>query len=106
MPNGGYEAHFYDGMRIISPEAVLDTELAFVLTVHKSQGTEYNVIVLVLDAKYPSMLYKSLFLTAITRAKEKVFVIGQHDCVEKSIHTNKNAERVTGLCEMLLAYAV
>lgn len=106
LPNGGYEAHFYDGMRIISPEAVLDTELAFVLTVHKSQGTEYNVIVLVLDAKYPSMLYKSLFLTAITRAKEKVFVIGQHDCVEKSIHTNKNAERVTGLCEMLLAYAV
>lgn len=106
LPNGGYEAQFYDGMRIISPEAVLDTELAFVLTVHKSQGTEYNVIVLVLDAKYPSMLYKSLFLTAITRAKEKVFVIEQHDCVEKSIHTNKNAERVTGLCEMLLAYAV
>lgn len=98
---GEFKIRFYNGIRIIDNESSMDMEHAFAITVHKSQGSEYRHVVLILDPQYPGMLYRSLFLTAITRAKERVTIITAEDAVHKSIVTDKEASRITGLCEML-----
>lgn len=100
-PGGEFRIQFYDGIRTVDQEASNDMEHAFATTVHKSQGSEYRYVVFVQDPEYPSMMYRSLFLTAITRAKEKVFLISTDNCIRKSIQTDKEAKRITGLKEML-----
>ena len=98
---GGYQATFYDGIRNIDPESCKDMDLAFAMTIHKSQGSEYEIVVVVLDPAYPIMLYRSLFLTAVTRAKQKVFVISNRESIKKAITTDQEATRITGLCDLL-----
>lgn len=98
---GGYQATFYDGIRNIDPESCKDMDLAFAMTIHKSQGSEYEIVVVVLDPAYPVMLYRSLFLTAVTRAKQKVFVISDRESIKKAITTDQEATRITGLCDLL-----
>ncbi len=98
---GSYTASFYDGIRTIDPEAVHDTDYAFAMTIHKSQGSEYDIVAVVLDPGKPSMLYRSLFLTAVTRAKQKVFVIADRNSIKQAITTNLENTRITGLCELL-----
>ena len=49
------------------------------------------------------MLYRSLFLTAVTRAKQKVFVISDRESIKKAIKTDIEVYRITGLCELLKA---
>lgn len=105
LSGGGYTASFYDGIRTIDTESLHNTDYAFAMTIHKSQGSEYDVIAVVLDPAYPSMLYRSLFLTAVTRAKQKVFVIADRESIKKAIKTNMEIFRITGLCELLQAAA-
>lgn len=98
---GEYKVKFYDGIRTIDQEGANDMEHAFAITVHKSQGSEYGHVLLILDPQYPNMLYRSLFLTAITRAKNKVTIITSKDAVYQSIRTDRDALRITGLREMM-----
>lgn len=99
--SGEFEVQFYDKLQTIDQEFILDMEHAFAITAHKSQGAEYRYVVLVLDPNFPSMLYRSLLLTAITRAKEYVFILASDEVIQKCILTNKEACRITGLAEML-----
>ncbi len=60
-------------------------KLAYSLTVHKMQGSQNKVIILLIDDKYEEYLYKNLIYTAITRAEEKFIVVGNIDLFNKSI---------------------
>lgn len=60
-------------------------KLAYSLTVHKMQGSQNKVIMLLIDDKYEEYLYKNLIYTAITRAEEKFIVVGNIDLFNKSI---------------------
>lgn len=60
-------------------------KLAYSLTIHKMQGSQNKVIILLIDDKYEEYLYKNLIYTAITRAEEKFIVIGNIDLFNKSI---------------------
>lgn len=60
-------------------------KLAYSLTIHKMQGSQNKVIILLIDDKYEEYLYKNLIYTAITRAEEKFIVIGNIDLFKKSI---------------------
>lgn len=60
-------------------------KLAYSLTIHKMQGSQNKVIILLIDDKYEEYLYKNLIYTAITRAEEKFIVIGDIDLFNKSI---------------------
>lgn len=78
-------------------DAVKVLRLAYAQTVHKSQGQEYDVIVLpVLDA-FGRQLQRNLFYTAITRAKKRVYLVGTRSAVMKAIRNNKAQERSSGL---------
>lgn len=72
-------------------------EHSYVTTIHKSQGSEFNVVVLVLPKVAPVLLTRNLLYTAITRAKEMLIIIGAPSTVEFMINNNKIKDRNTGL---------
>ena len=85
--------------RAIAPARLPPHETAWAMTVHKSQGSEFNDILLVIpDADNP-VLSRELVYTAITRAKQTARVVGPEDVLKKSVQ--RSAIRASGLSEML-----
>jgi exodeoxyribonuclease V alpha subunit len=75
--------------------------LAYAVTVHKSQGSEYPAIVLTLVNQHYMLLQRNLFYTAITRAKRLCVIVGQSRALEAAVRNNRVALRNTGLAERL-----
>lgn len=76
--------------------------LAYTLTIHKSQGSEFPVIIVPIHRCQDIMLNRNLFYTAITRAREMVYLIGQEDAINKAIHT-RGENRYSLLAEKLMS---
>ena len=89
-------------VRYAFKDASRSLRLAYAQTVHKSQGQEYDVIVLPLLPEFGRQLQRNLFYTAITRAKKKVFVVGKQSAIAKAVANNKSEQRNTFLKERLL----
>ncbi len=79
--------------------------LAYAVTVHKSQGSEYPAIVLALVNQHYMLLQRNLFYTAITRAKRLCVIVGQPRALEVAVRNNRVALRNTGLAERLSSLA-
>jgi len=75
--------------------------LAYAITVHKSQGSEYPVVVLPLTTHHFPMLQRNMVYTAVTRARDLVVVVGAHKAVAIAVKNNKIEERYTALGERL-----
>ena len=72
-------------------------EPAYAVTVHKSQGSEYPVVVLPLIGLPDSLACRNLLYTAITRARRMVVIVGTETMLERMIRNNRNMERHSGL---------
>ncbi|APA85150.1 AAA family ATPase [Paraburkholderia sprentiae WSM5005] len=83
------------GVRAVSPAALPPHDTAFALTVHKSQGSEFEHAVLVLPSAFSRVLSRELVYTAITRARERVEVIGARGVLAQAIATP--SQRDSGL---------
>lgn len=75
------------GLRAVSPAALPPHDTAFALTVHKSQGSEFEHAVLMLPSVFSRVLSRELVYTAITRARERVEVIGSRAVLAQAIAT-------------------
>lgn len=75
--------------------------LAYAMSIHKSQGSEYESVIVVLLNEHGPMLQRNLLYTAVTRAKKKCFLVCEEDAVKKAVSTDAGSERVTMLSEML-----
>lgn len=75
--------------------------LAYAQTVHKSQGQEYDVIVVPMLSSFGWQLQRNLLYTAITRAKKRVFIVGQVEAVRRAIENDRADRRNTLLAERL-----
>ena len=75
--------------------------LAYAITVHKSQGSEYPAVVLPLVKQHSMLLQRNLLYTAITRAKRLCVLVGQPYALELAIRNNRVALRNTALAERL-----
>ena len=80
-----------------------ELEHAFAVTVHKSQGSEYPVVILPLYAAAPMLLTRNLFYTAITRAQRMVILVGREEFARKMVENNRQSMRYTGLAGRLFA---
>ena len=78
-----------------------ELEPAFAVTVHKSQGSEYPVVIIPLYAAAPMLLTRNLFYTAITRAQRMVILVGRADIAAQMVNNNRQAMRYTGLAARL-----
>ena len=79
--------------------------LAYAVSVHKSQGSEYRAVVLPLTTQHYMMLQRNLLYTAVTRAKELMVIVGTKKALGIAIRNNKVAERYTALSERLMELA-
>lgn len=78
-------------IEFIGREEILQLELAYACSVHKSQGSEYSEIIMPMVESHKRMLTKNLFYTGVTRAKKKVHLFGSKKAINHAI-SNKSAE--------------
>jgi exodeoxyribonuclease V alpha subunit len=88
-----------DGHRSFSTTRLPSHETAFAMTVHKSQGSEFTEVLLVLPEHSSPLLTRSLFYTGITRAKQKVEIWALAPRISEAVSTR--AERAAGLAQRL-----
>ena len=74
-----------------------ELELAYAMTVHKSQGSEYRAVLLTAWNGSPYLLSRSVLYTAVTRARELLIVAGREDVVVTMVHNSRRSRRYTGL---------
>ena len=79
-----------------------DLEPAYCLSVHKSQGSEFPVIVMPVTGGPPMLLTRNLLYTALTRAKKLVVLVGTEDVIRRMVENNHVARRYTTLARRLI----
>lgn len=82
-------------------QEVDEITLAYAITVHKSQGSEYHTVIMVLVNSHAIMLQRNLFYTAVTRAKRKVILVGSKRAVQTAIQNQRTSRRFTLLIPRL-----
>jgi len=84
----------FEGVEIeYNKKELIELELGFCMTIHKSQGGEAPVVIMPIVISHKRMLARNLYYTAVTRAKSKVVLIGTHEAMNVAIKNNKVAER-------------
>ncbi len=73
----------------------------FIISIHKSQGSEFDMVIMPMSLSYGRMLYKKLIYTGITRAKRKLILIGEPDAFVFSIHNNNEYVRNSHLLDKI-----
>ena len=81
----------------MSPEL----ELAYAITVHKSQGSEFQAVVMPLLGGFPKLYYRNLLYTAVTRARRLLILIGSQNVIYQMVDNNRRMNRYTCLRDML-----
>jgi len=92
---------FYDEAAWYEYDELDELELAYALTVHKAQGSEYPAVVLVNHTSQYIMLQRNLLYTGLTRAKKKCVVVGNRQAVWTAVRNNRPARRYTRLRELV-----
>lgn len=78
-----------------------DLELAYCMSVHKSQGGEFDCVVLPIVSGPPMLLTRNLLYTAVTRAKKLVVLVGRSQCIAAMVRNDHVAQRYSGLAQRL-----
>ncbi len=88
---------FDDGEKMIPDTNKEIIDLAYAITVHKSQGSEYPYMIMPISEAHQFMLTRKLVYTAITRGKQKVILVGSKNAFEKALQENEKDKRYTDL---------
>ena len=89
---------FDDNKTVLYDYTQLDElELAYAVTIHKSQGSEYPVVVIPVHSGPPMLMTRNLLYTAVTRAKKLVVMVGNYEAVKGMVVNNREVNRYTGL---------
>ena len=98
----GLVVQFDDGRQVAYEFSQLEElELAYAVTVHKSQGSEYRVVVIPVYSGPPMLLTRNLLYTAVTRAKELAVLVGEPSTLERMVDNNRISRRYTALARRL-----
>lgn len=88
----------YDGKTVVYESSDLDEiTLAYAISVHKSQGSEYPAIVMPVCEQHYIMLQRNLIYTGITRGQDLVVLVGTRKALAMAVHNNKTRKRFTDL---------
>ena len=92
----------FDGRLTAYPFDTLDQiELAYAVTVHKSQGCEFEAVIMPLLGSFEKLCYRNLLYTAVTRAKKLLIIIGSEEDISRMVANNRRTRRYTCLKNML-----
>ncbi len=92
----------YDGKEANVPiDSASEIEHAYAVTVHKSQGNEFNAVIIPMVGIPPQLCYRNLFYTAVTRAKKHIVIVGSRNQMDEMIKNDKKSKRFSALRMML-----
>lgn len=101
-PGGAIEVMVDDRLVIYDFEkAGEELEPAYAVTVHKSQGNEFNAVVIPVMRVPRQLCYRNLFYTAVTRAKKLLILVGESAVVREMVANDRKTQRITGLKQFL-----
>ena len=81
-----------------------DIDHAYAITVHKSQGSEYPIVIIPMYSCPPMLMTRNLLYTAVTRAEKMVILVGREEYVRKMVENNRQSLRYTGLAGRLARF--
>ena len=84
------------------PKDLIKIKHGFIISIHKSQGSEFDIVVMPIANSYQRMLYRKLIYTGITRAKKKLILLGEPEAFLYAINNNKEYYRNTTLLDKLV----
>ncbi len=88
---------FDDKEAMYTMESVRELELAYAMTVHKSQGSEFDAVVMPVIATPKNLAYRNLFYTALTRAKKLLVLVGNEPSIKAMVDNDKKSRRYSAL---------
>jgi exodeoxyribonuclease V alpha subunit len=96
------EVLFDDGRSAVYAFSMLEElELAYCISIHKSQGSEFPIVLLPLLGGPPMLLNRNLLYTAVTRARHMVCILGRQSCIQQMVRNNQVKRRYSGLARFL-----
>ena len=105
-PEGGELTAIFDGRAVTYGFGELDAlVLAYAATIHKSQGSEYPVVVIPVMTQHYTMLQRNLLYTGVTRGKRLVVLVGQQKAVAIAVRNVSGRRRWSKLNEWLRGLA-
>lgn len=76
-------------------------KLGYSISIHKAQGSEFDIVIIPMDRSFSRMLYRKLIYTAVTRAKKYLLLVGEKEALINSVNNVKEQDRLTGLKDRL-----
>ncbi|MGN1051234.1 MAG: ATP-dependent RecD-like DNA helicase [Acutalibacteraceae bacterium] len=95
------KVRFDDKLALYEKDNILDLEHAYATTVHKSQGNEFNAVIIPMFKTAPGLLTRNLLYTAVTRARQLLILAGSEEVVKIMVQNNKSLKRYTGLAKFM-----
>lgn len=95
--DGELTVRYEDREALYSRKDAEDLELAYAVTVHKSQGSEFDAVVVPLFGGPPQLIYRNLLYTAVTRAKSLLVLVGSPETLRRMVENDRKTLRYTGL---------
>lgn len=103
--NGNYIVVQFEGEEVeLTKNELVDVNHFYAGTIHKSQGSEYSVVIIPITTGYTPLLDRTLLYTGITRGKKLVIIIGSPENVDRAIQNKRAKRRKTLLKEKLIQY--
>ena len=102
LNNDAIVIDFQGKITTYSMEQLREIELAYAITVHKSQGSEFDAVIMPIIGVNSKLCYRNLLYTAVTRAKKLMVVVGNQNSINSMIDNNKIQLRYSGLRHFLL----
>lgn len=97
--DGAISVKFDDRSVRLSGAQLKDIRLGYAITIHKSQGTEHGHVIIPMSRSHQFMISPNLLYTAVTRGKEKVYLVGERQVVFRSVSGQDRDFRFTGLLQ-------
>ena len=101
-PQSTFFIKFEDKICEYGFEQADELELAYAITTHKSQGSEFKVVILPLFSGSPHLFYRNLLYTAVTRAKDKVIIAGSKNAIKTMVENARKVLRYSALKEFII----
>lgn len=95
--NGTFKIDFDGRITAYSAENLSELELAYAMTVHKSQGSEFQAVIMPVIDVPPMLCYRNLFYTAVTRARSKMITIGSKNQIQTMVENDRKIKRYSAL---------
>ena len=98
---GVYQVRFDDRLANYDQNTLAELEHAWAITVHKSQGSEFEAVIIPLQSWHQRLYYRKLLYTAVTRAKKLLILVGRPETVLRMVESDRKTVRYSNLAAFL-----